>query len=200
MKSLREILPAPASQTTANSPVDESEPTPTPQARSSSVGRRRPQTRVACTPCRRKKSKCDGRRPVCSACTNAGSPQDCEYDADPDISRVAALRKKSEDLQRRVALLEELFHLLALRPEQDSIEILRRMRTTNYQTDLEHLVKFIREGDLLVQAATAGSSSLAKKPLFTPPTELVGTAMYDEIASLFETLQAPPPFSPSPRR
>ncbi|GKT92445.1 nitrogen assimilation transcription factor [Colletotrichum tofieldiae] len=79
----------------------------------------------------------------------------CEYDAGPDITRFAALKIKHEELQRRVTLFEELFRLLSICSEAESVEIIHRMRTVNIETDLEVLVKFIKNANLLMQLASA---------------------------------------------
>ncbi|KAH7377206.1 hypothetical protein B0T11DRAFT_214024, partial [Plectosphaerella cucumerina] len=115
-----------------------------------SVRRKRPQTRMTCTPCRRRKSKCDGGRPTCTACATAGL-QKCEYDGDPDLTRAAALRKRHDELERRVVLYEQLFAVLSDRPEFKSIEILRRIRRANFKIDLEELSRSFSHGDVLVR-------------------------------------------------
>ncbi|OLN97245.1 Nitrogen assimilation transcription factor nit-4-like protein 5 [Colletotrichum chlorophyti] len=188
MKPQRELLPA--GPTAASSASSERESTPqsatgtTNSNSNPNPPRRRPQTKIACTSCRRRKSKCDGQRPVCSLCAGMGRTR-CEYDAGPDVTRFAALKSKHEELQRRVALFEELFRLLSMRSEPESIEIIRRIRTSNMETDLEDLVKFIKNADLLIHLASAQ----------TPPS--VGGAASgqksalpeDEISSLLEYLQ-----------
>ncbi|GKT62351.1 nitrogen assimilation transcription factor [Colletotrichum tofieldiae] len=186
MKPQREILPA--GTTAASSASSEQESTPQSATGTiSSAPRRRPQTKIACTSCRRRKSKCDGMRPVCSLCAGMGRTR-CEYDAGPDVTRFAALKSKHEELQRRVALFEELFCLLSMRSEAESIEIIRRMRTTNVETDLEDLVKFIKNADLLMQLASNQSDQ-------TPPASgAPGAGTHppnmplDDISSLLELL------------
>ncbi|KAK1701274.1 hypothetical protein BDP55DRAFT_538684, partial [Colletotrichum godetiae] len=153
MKPQRELLPA--GPTAASSASSEREATPqSATGTTSSAPRRRPQTKIACTSCRRRKSKCDGQRPVCSLCAGMGRTR-CEYDAGPDVTRFAALKTKHEELQRRLSLFEELFRLLSKRSEPESVEIIRRMRTLNMETDLDDLVKFIKNADLLIQLASA---------------------------------------------
>ncbi|WQF90400.1 Putative zn(2)Cys(6) fungal-type DNA-binding domain-containing protein [Colletotrichum destructivum] len=153
MRSQRNILPAGPSAASSASSERES----TPQSSTGTalnVLRRRPQTKIACTSCRRKKSKCGGQRPVCSLCASMDRTR-CEYDAGPDITRFAALKIKHEELQRRVTLFEELFRLLSICSEAESVEIIHRMRTVNIETDLEDLVKFIKNANLLMQLASA---------------------------------------------
>ncbi|GJC97179.1 C6 transcription factor [Colletotrichum higginsianum] len=112
----------------------------------------------------------------------------CEYDAGPDVTRFAALKTKHEELQRRVTLFEELFRLLSMRSEGESVEIIRRMRTANIETDLEDLVKFIKNADLLMQLSSAQSdqtpsaSGESSVDTHLPPMPL------DDISSLLELL------------
>lgn len=156
MKPYRELLPANASV------ADDADPAEASSTSSiSSSKKRAPQTKVACSACRRKRTKCDGRRPVCSTCaaTTRRSAEECEYDVDPDLTRTAALKKKNSDLLRRSRLLEQLFHLLTLRTEDESIAIIRRMRTTNLDEDIENLISFIKSGDLLIMFHSAESGS-----------------------------------------
>lgn len=186
MKPQREILPA--GPTAASSASSERESTPqSATGTASNAPRRRPQTKIACTSCRRRKSKCDGQRPVCSLCAGMGRTR-CEYDAGPDVTRFAALKTKHEELQRRVTLFEELFRLLSMRSEGESVEIIRRMRTANIETDLEDLVKFIKNADLLMQLSSAQSdqtpsaSGESSVDTHLPPMPL------DDISSLLELL------------
>ncbi|KZL75259.1 nitrogen assimilation transcription factor NIRA [Colletotrichum tofieldiae] len=155
MKTVREFLPATLKAASNSSPKRAS--TPQYAIRTiATAARRRPQTQIACNSCRRRKSKCDGLRPACSLCAGKGRTT-CEYDAGPDVTRFAALKSKHEELQRRLALLEELFRLLFTRSYGESIEIIRRMRATDMEIDFENLVKFIRNGDMLVHLASTQS-------------------------------------------
>ncbi|KAK2047898.1 hypothetical protein LZ31DRAFT_582532 [Colletotrichum somersetense] len=188
MKPQRDILPA--GPTAASSASSERESTPQSATGSTpSAPRRRPQTKIACTSCRRRKSKCDGMRPVCSLCAGMGRTK-CEYDAGPDVTRFAALKTKHEGLQRRLALFEELFRLLSMRSDAESLEIISRMRIANIETDIEDLVKFIKNADLLMQLSSTQADH-------TPPasgalgagTHPPGTPLND-ISSLFELLKS----------
>ncbi|KAL0937684.1 nitrogen assimilation transcription factor [Colletotrichum truncatum] len=192
MKAQRELLPA--GLAAASSASSERESTPQSTAGGSggnggaSAPRRRPQTKIACTSCRRRKSKCDGQRPVCSLCAGMGRTK-CEYDAGPDVTRFAALKSKHEELQGRIALFEELFRLLSMRSEAESIEIIRRMRTANMETDLDDLVKFIKNADLLIQLASTPSKQTTPAPR-AADADSHGQVPMDELSSLLETLKS----------
>ncbi|KAG7140884.1 hypothetical protein HYQ45_002393 [Verticillium longisporum] len=115
MKPYRELLPANASV------ADDADPAEASSTSSiSSSKKRAPQTKVACSACRRKRTKCDGGRPVCSTCA-------------------ATTRRSAE--------------------EYESIAIIRRMRTTNLDEDIENLISFIKSGDLLIMFHSAESGS-----------------------------------------
>ncbi|OHE90347.1 hypothetical protein CORC01_14360 [Colletotrichum orchidophilum] len=102
----------------------------------------------------------------CLECAQTPSPdKDClhhisseeiqvRWPASP-FTRFAALKTKHEGLVRRVTLFEELFGLLLMRSEAETVEIIGRMRTVNTETDSEDRVKFIKNADLLMQLASA---------------------------------------------
>ncbi|KAK1243251.1 hypothetical protein MKX07_003879 [Trichoderma sp. CBMAI-0711] len=70
--------------------------------------RRRVSVTVACNACRRKKTRCDGKRPVCSACKIAQI--DCTYRDDSGLS---------EESQ---SLLQEIFRTLNALPGDQVLE------------------------------------------------------------------------------
>ncbi|KAK4077779.1 transcriptional regulator family: Fungal Specific TF [Trichoderma aggressivum f. europaeum] len=76
--------------------------------------RRRVGVSIACNACRRKKIRCDGQRPVCSACENTQS--DCVYRDDSAIS---------EESQ---SLLLEVIRLLNELPEDKVLDKLRSLK------------------------------------------------------------------------
>ncbi|WQF84240.1 Putative zn(2)Cys(6) fungal-type DNA-binding domain-containing protein [Colletotrichum destructivum] len=188
MRSQRQILPAGSPAASSASPEQGS----TPQYAtgiSSSAPRRRLHTKIACTSCRRRKLECDGQRPMCSLCASTGRTR-CEYDAGPDVTRFAALKTKHEELQRRVTFLEDLFRLLSMRSEAESVEIIGRMRIAIIETDLEDLVKSIKNADLLVQLAPTQSD---QTPLASGEHSVdthLPTMPLDDIFSLLELLKS----------
>ncbi|GKT51838.1 uncharacterized protein ColSpa_12019 [Colletotrichum spaethianum] len=112
----------------------------------------------------------------------------CEYDGGPDVTRFAALKSKHKELQRRVTLFEDFIRLLPMRPEVESVKIIGRMRIANIETDLEDLVKFIKNADLLVRMASAQSD---QTPLASGEPSVdthLPTMPLDDISSLIELL------------
>ncbi|KAJ7708087.1 hypothetical protein B0H17DRAFT_1031701 [Mycena rosella] len=60
----------------------------------------------ACMNCRRRKIKCDGRKPICSQCSRApGTAEDCEYPME-GRSRTQQLEETIKKLQSRIGELE----------------------------------------------------------------------------------------------
>ncbi|KAG9600427.1 hypothetical protein KCU77_g1343, partial [Aureobasidium melanogenum] len=87
--------------------ADPEEPTtkPTSQhARKSSKGAMRKTTKAACSACRKRKSKCDGKRPTCSSCITKNKP--CEYLAEEGMSSQAASRRRLEGYATVLRLLQ----------------------------------------------------------------------------------------------
>ncbi|PNP75137.1 hypothetical protein FNYG_11506 [Fusarium nygamai] len=69
--------------------------------------------RQACEPCRRKKSKCPGEKPVCSYCERLG--QICVYESGSDSQGQRARSDRS--LELRMETLEEKLDLFIDRLE-----------------------------------------------------------------------------------
>ena len=147
---LRELLPAfPSAETTATRSSKSYSPKPS---------NSRQLTRIACEPCRQKKSKCDGTRPKCNRCANEQSV--CFFDCEPDMSRATSLKRKNQALQQRVSQFEELTDLLASRPRNESLAILDLLRMKREPDSLGSLLSFIRNGDLFAQCEVNASKML----------------------------------------
>ncbi|KAI0205914.1 putative C6 transcription factor [Astrocystis sublimbata] len=101
---------------------------------------------VACDPCRRLKTKCDGERPSCRRCRNKG--QECTYELPQDaLSRSSARKEVSNQLHRENVELRQLFHDLSKRPESEALNLFRRLRAAE---DPIALVHSIRQAELLL--------------------------------------------------
>ncbi|KAL8410435.1 hypothetical protein RB596_000208 [Gaeumannomyces avenae] len=81
---------------------------------------------AACFRCRRSKAKCTGARPSCRRCT--GNNYACEYDADPDTTRVSMLRRRNQDLTRENEDLRALIAFLSNRPLTEAEAVFQRLR------------------------------------------------------------------------
>lgn len=77
--------------------------------------------------CRRRKSKCDGVRPVCQPCHLAH--KSCSYDADPDASPIIHIKRKYQSLQHQSADEHELLELLQSLSETCALRVLHQLRS-----------------------------------------------------------------------
>ncbi|KEQ99433.1 hypothetical protein AUEXF2481DRAFT_25341 [Aureobasidium subglaciale EXF-2481] len=105
---------------------------------------KRQQIAVACNACRRRKTKCDGHRPVCSVCVTKNS--ECTWSADPDATPMIAIKRKYQNLETEARDLQDLVQMLMDRPRKEAIFILDHMRRTR---DAVSTLAFIKDGDLL---------------------------------------------------
>ncbi|KAH7147889.1 hypothetical protein DER46DRAFT_629931 [Fusarium sp. MPI-SDFR-AT-0072] len=78
-------------------------------------------TSVACNNCRVRKSKCDGRKPTCSAC--ASRRQQCIYRAEVSHEKLVELRKGSKDLFQALELLRTA-------PDEHALSLLETLRSS----------------------------------------------------------------------
>ncbi|KAJ7729093.1 hypothetical protein DFH07DRAFT_850519 [Mycena maculata] len=60
----------------------------------------------ACSYCRRRKMRCDGRRPICGQCSRGSRPDDCEYTGTTGRSRADILEEDISRIQNRIYELE----------------------------------------------------------------------------------------------
>lgn len=66
--------------------------------------------RQACEPCRKKKRKCPGERPICSFCRRLN--QDCKYGGPQDTLRLIQQDASLERLERLESHVERIYGLL----------------------------------------------------------------------------------------
>jgi hypothetical protein len=118
-------------------------------------------TIVACIYCRRRKTKCDGKRPVCSQCQARDGR--CFYDMNEEQRRLTYLRENVEHLVEEKTTLESLIYNLQIGTEEESFEILRRLRGG---TDTQSLAQHVQASRSLSQVkrdSTTGFSPTACK-------------------------------------
>ncbi|KAI1322688.1 putative C6 transcription factor [Xylariaceae sp. FL0255] len=106
-------------------------------------------TLVACEPCRRSKTKCDGQRPSCGRCR--AKNRHCTYEViEEGISRSIAQKALMTTLKEEVVDLRDLFRHLCDRPEPEASELFQRLRRAE---DPVSLIRSIREAELLLPDA-----------------------------------------------
>ncbi|KAJ4985950.1 C6 transcription factor [Stagonosporopsis vannaccii] len=137
---------------------------PTTTRRAAAPLQRRPRDRVAsaCEACRQRKTKCngaepgdDGIRPVCWECQRRSTP--CRYAAQLSETQGQAIKRKHDVLQRQNEAYTELFALIQTRPDNESLEIMRRIKMG---ADVEDVLRHVRDGDLLVQLSVEPETRL----------------------------------------
>ncbi|TRX95717.1 hypothetical protein FHL15_003271 [Xylaria flabelliformis] len=149
---------------------------------------------VACDPCRRLKTKCDGRRPACRKCRNKG--QECIYELPQDVlSRSSARKAIKNQLQRENVELRQLFRDLSRRPESEALDIFQRLRVVD---DPIALARSIRQAELLLPSTAMGDhdkvstvhklefDALLKSPIKIPAqpwTTVAGDGIVSELIS-----------------
>ncbi|KAH7185701.1 uncharacterized protein B0J16DRAFT_355954 [Fusarium flagelliforme] len=129
-KRYRQLLPVPQSESSSSSQPSGSSTTP----RSSSdepLKRQRISTQLACNSCRRRKIRCDGKKPACEACRRRGEKEPCIYTE----------TKSPAQTSRETEQIMELFEIMKTGPETQAIDILRILRS---HTDLDTALSIIQ--------------------------------------------------------
>ncbi|KJZ68072.1 hypothetical protein HIM_12535 [Hirsutella minnesotensis 3608] len=191
-RKLIPIAPAPEGQSAGQQPHAERDPPSAPIMKM-----KRTMTLVACEGCRRRRVKCDGKRPLCGQCARKG--EDCQYEAGEGETVLLALKKRYGALEKEHTRYKELFNLLRSRPDRDANEILRRLRTAE-----EPLVvlEAINHAELLLQGPSfeeevcnerllrldqqALENSVIKVPA-RPWTEVAGHGLVSELITDYFT-------------
>ncbi|KAM0697474.1 hypothetical protein Q7P36_002328 [Cladosporium allicinum] len=93
----------------------------------------------ACTACQKRKSRCDGQRPVCSRCRALRT--DCGYNAEEGESRWSALRRKIRTLERERDEARDLLLQIQSRPELEAQQIYHRVRSHTPTSDMGALIQ-----------------------------------------------------------
>ncbi|KAF2826881.1 hypothetical protein CC86DRAFT_406123 [Ophiobolus disseminans] len=142
--------------------MDEEASPPLPQSRPLLIQKpKRTVTLGACVACRKRKSKCDGNRPICTCCTQKDTG--CVYELGPNEKPSQAMKRKNEEMQGELSNLRQLYDSLRLQPEQEAMEILRRIRADPLDTPssqrIQELADFARHGGTIMQ-----------QPSHTPPS------------------------------
>ncbi|KAL5434979.1 hypothetical protein PMIN06_011247 [Paraphaeosphaeria minitans] len=107
---------------------------------------RRPRSKLACEPCRKKKIKCSGVRPVCARCSELDI--NCVYAVDSgDESRRMTLKKKFDRVEDERDQLQDLFDLLCTSLAAEAEELFRRLRTSR---DPLAVLQMVRQAHLLL--------------------------------------------------
>ncbi|KAL6161627.1 Nitrogen assimilation transcription factor nit-4 [Exserohilum turcicum] len=82
----------------------------------------------ACVPCRKRKSKCDGTTPACSACAAVYNTP-CIYDPNSDHRRKGVYKKDIDNLKTRNSTLQTLIQAILNYPEDAVADLVHQIRT-----------------------------------------------------------------------
>ncbi|KAG6171166.1 hypothetical protein E4U11_000955 [Claviceps purpurea] len=132
---------------------------------------------AACEYCRKRKAKCDARRPTCSSCIARGRP--CTYTTNPSETRGSALKRKHQHLendfdglQKSHDALQQLIQALQSREDRDALAIFQRIRQ---HEDAETIIEHLHASDLLLglragpHSRPASGSCSASRPYMPMP-------------------------------
>ncbi|KAH6973694.1 putative C6 transcription factor [Ilyonectria sp. MPI-CAGE-AT-0026] len=121
------MRPVARSQTIATRSPDAAIQRPGPPSKTSLVPRRKAVS-VACNCCRKRKERCDGKRPSCSTCITRAKA--CSYPhSDRDLVRTAPLKRSLEALQGENEQWRELYLLIKNLPDAKARQALVQIRT-----------------------------------------------------------------------
>ncbi|KAF2816292.1 uncharacterized protein BDZ99DRAFT_377411 [Mytilinidion resinicola] len=82
----------------------------------------------ACVPCRKRKSKCDGSIPSCSACAAVYNTV-CVYDPNSDHRRKGVYKKDIDNLKTRNSTLQTLVQAILNYPKDEVAALVQQIRT-----------------------------------------------------------------------
>ncbi|KAB8337010.1 hypothetical protein FH972_021314 [Carpinus fangiana] len=139
-------------------------------------------TIVACVPCRRRKTKCDGKRPSCGQCASRDSQ--CQYDMTDDQRKLTYLRDNVEHLQEKSSVLEGLLFTVQTANEEEAVEIFRRLRSG---TDVQHVAEQVQAGRLL---SGVGRRESARSEQSATDADLARVRQYDQLMQQMAVLTA----------
>ncbi|QDS74556.1 hypothetical protein FKW77_007915 [Venturia effusa] len=196
----RLLLPAPSPRTTADGIMQGKGPDGADGAdgvQSNASGkflRRTKVTAVACQPCQRRKSKCDGQRPICSACNTKRSESECHYDSAGDQRRTSSLKERIQAKEREVRDLKTIIRTICADPS--TVDLVRERLVLNDFSHSCDIANLFRTRDVAVQDSVTTLSQAG----FSAATTSLG---YNGFTVFQETLYGQPSFlnegpAPSP--
>lgn len=95
---------------------------------------------TACVACRRRKSKCDGNLPKCAACASVYLT-DCEYAPHTDNRRKGVYKKEADSQKTKSSTLQTLIQALLNYEEDDAVDLLMQMRTSDNLEEIARIVE-----------------------------------------------------------
>ncbi|KAH7231813.1 uncharacterized protein BKA55DRAFT_486380, partial [Fusarium redolens] len=100
----------------------------------------------ACESCRKKKTRCNGGRPMCNRCIETTT--ECIYRSDEEEKKVLALEMRISEVINELEQLRELYGIIHSRSTEEAQEIFNRIRTNS---DPIEVLQMVNASDLLLQ-------------------------------------------------
>ncbi|UKZ68926.1 uncharacterized protein TrAtP1_009944 [Trichoderma atroviride] len=129
---------------------------------------------AACNICRKKKIKCNGRRPVCGHCEQANHP--CQYAVPEGMTARQALVQQNESLTERNRVLYTAFE--KLRDEGRAADVLRHIREAS---STEAAIHSISDALLLLPPSNSGIVPSSGQSTATNSKPLLHQAFYSSL-------------------
>ena len=171
--------------------------------------------RSACAECRRRKQQCTGDRPTCRFCADKGV--ECSYEVADGMTRSQDLKLKVREATERGDKLDQLVDAMRRGTDQQSSELLARLRVgatiddlLDPESRLDHFPEYLRNGEVdrsaWLKSSGIGSSLeiRAGNESRTDQTSGTQTATTEEPRNAAGTLNISPTYSfdfsmPGPR-
>ncbi|EWY81911.1 hypothetical protein FOYG_16117 [Fusarium oxysporum NRRL 32931] len=158
-----------------------------------SVAPKRRPVLTACGVCRKRKTRCDGERPVCLTCVRSGRSAECIYETEPAETRNQALKRKHNAADEENSNYHKLINFLRSSSAEDANDILDRLRGG---ARVDDLVQHVESGNLLLELSLAPQTQFrhsAGNVLNIP--DLLRTANNPYVTSLVCTIKFDSPSS-----
>ncbi|KAI9730716.1 MAG: hypothetical protein M1834_005685 [Cirrosporium novae-zelandiae] len=100
----------------------------------------------ACTACRKRKSKCDGKTPSCAACLSVYGTE-CVYDPNSDHRRKGVYKKDIDTLKTHNSTLQTIIQALLNYEEEDVPDLVHQIRSCENLEDVAEAILAKEHGD-----------------------------------------------------
>ncbi|OCK83251.1 hypothetical protein K432DRAFT_189280 [Lepidopterella palustris CBS 459.81] len=168
----RPILPAPSPHQDKRGSWDKGGATATQKQKN--VPKRTQITAVACQPCQQRKSKCDGARPICSACI-AKKRMDCAYDTAGDQRRTAALKQRIKELEKQIHDVKEMVRTICSAVDKNvAISIAQTLHMEDFR-NVEEVRNLLKSQKSKEMAGLPENFGVQSQIVGEPPGVLVGS-------------------------
>jgi hypothetical protein len=107
------------------------------------------------------------------------------------------MKRKNEEMQGELSNLRQLYDFLRLKPEQEALEILRRIRAidpgTTPSQHIQELTASVRHGDILAQPSNPPLAEHQPASVTLPPIRMALDTLYQDPRSMSSANSLPFP-------